>query len=538
MEQTRRRYPIGIQTFSEIRRRECVYVDKTELIYDLVTSDKIYFLSRPRRFGKSLLVTTLEAYFSGRKELFRGLVMESLEKDWTEYPVLHFDFSGTKYFSTDDLSEQLDIQLSRLEEKYGKGEGEVTPAGRFGGIIRRAYEKTGRQVVFLVDEYDAPLLDSNSNPELQEKLRNMLRSFYSVVKMSDAMLRFVFITGISKFSQMSIFSELNSLQNISMKDRFSAICGINSLQNISMKDRFSAICGITDRELREQLKPDVEALAAKNGESYDEALEHLRRMYDGYHFSPECEDIYNPFSLLNALNNLDYDHYWFSSGTPTYLLDLLREYNFDIESLEEVEAMPEQFDVPTEKIINPLPVLYQSGYLTIKSYDPVYGIYTLAYPNEEVRLGFIRALIPYYVNDVNLKRNSFVIGVVSDLKKDDLAGCMNRITAFFASIPYDLDNKTEKHYHTIFYLLFSMTGLYVESEVRSAVGRADVVIKTPTHIYVFELKVDGSAEDALRQIDSKGYLVPYTADGRKLVKVGVNFDSATRTVSEWKAAEE
>ena len=519
MEQIRRRYPIGVQTFSEIRRMECVYIDKTGLIYDLVTSDKIYFLSRPRRFGKSLLVTTLEAYFSGRKELFRGLAMESLEKDWTEYPVLHFDFSGTKYFSTGDLEGQLRIQLSRMEEKYGKNPDEVTPAERFGGIIRRAYEKTGRQVVFLVDEYDAPLLDSNGNPELQEKLRNMLRSFYSVVKMSDAMLRFVFITGISKFSQMSIFSELNSLQNI------------------SMKDRFSAICGITDRELREQLGPDVEALAAKNGESYEEALEHLRRMYDGYHFSPECEDIYNPFSLLNALNNLDYDHYWFSSGTPTYLLDLLQEYNFDIESLEEVKAMPEQFDVPTEKIINPLPVLYQSGYLTIKSYDPVYGIYTLAYPNEEVRLGFIRALIPYYVNDVNLKRNSFVIGVVSDLKKDDLAGCMNRITAFFASIPYDLDNKTEKHFHTIFYLLFSMTGLYVESEVRSAIGRADVVIKTPTHIYVFELKVDGSAEDALRQIDSKGYLVPYTADGRKLVKVGVNFDSATRTVSEWKAVE-
>ncbi len=519
METARRRYPIGIQTFSEIRRRECVYVDKTGMIYDLVTSDKIYFLSRPRRFGKSLLVTTLEAYFSGRKELFRGLAMESLEKEWTEYPVLHFDFSGTKYFSTDDLSEQLDIQLSRLEERYGKGEGEVTPAGRFGGIIRRAYEKTGRQVVFLVDEYDAPLLDSNGNPELQEKLRNMLRSFYSVVKMSDAMLRFVFITGISKFSQMSIFSELNSLQNI------------------SMKDRFSAICGITDRELREQLAPDVEALAAKNGESYEEALEHLKKMYDGYHFSPECEDIYNPFSLLNALNNLDYDHYWFSSGTPTYLLDLLRKYDFDIESLEGVQAMPEQFDAPTEKIISPLPVLYQSGYLTIKSYDPVYRIYTLAYPNEEVRLGFIRALVPYYVNDVNLSRNSFIIGVVSDLKKNDIASCMNRITAFFASIPYDLDNKTEKHYHTIFYLLFSMTGLYVDSEVRSAAGRADVVIKTSTHIYVFELKVDGSAEDALRQIDSKGYLVPYTADGRKVVKVGVNFDSATRTVGQWKASE-
>ena len=514
-----RRYPIGMQTFSEIRRRECVYIDKTGLIYDLVTSDKIYFLSRPRRFGKSLLVTTLEAYFSGRKELFRGLAMESLEKDWTEYPVLHFDFSGTKYFSTADLSEQLDIQLSRLEEKYGKGEGEVTPAGRFGGIIRRAYEKTGRQVVFLVDEYDAPLLDSNGNPELQEKLRNMLRSFYSVVKMNDAMLRFVFITGISKFSQMSIFSELNSLQNI------------------SMKDRFSAICGITDRELREQLGPDVEALAAKNGESYEEALEHLRRMYDGYHFSPECEDIYNPFSLLNAFNDRRYGKYWFSSGTPTFLIELLRQCRFDIESLESITTSAEQFDVPTEKITNPVPVLYQSGYLTIKNYNFAADLYTLAYPNDEVRLGFINSLIPYYVNDVQLSRSSFIYNFTEDLRRGDLAGCMNRITAFFASIPYDLDNKTEKHFHTIFYLLFSMTGLYVESEVRSAVGRADVVIKTPTHIYVFELKVDGSAEDALRQIDSKGYLVPYTADGRKLVKVGVNFDSATRTVSEWKAVE-
>ena len=519
MEQTRR-YPIGVQTFEKIREGGFLYIDKTALVYDLVTSNTIYFLGRPRRFGKSLLVTTLEAYFSGRKELFRGLAMESLEKDWVEYPVLHFDFSGTKYFSTADLSEQLDIQLSRLEEKYGKGEGEVTPAGRFGGIIRRAYEKTGRQVVFLVDEYDAPLLDSNGNPELQEKLRNMLRSFYSVVKMNDAMLRFVFITGISKFSQMSIFSELNSLQNI------------------SMKDRFSAICGITDRELREQLGPDVEALAAKNGESYEEALEHLRRMYDGYHFSPECEDIYNPFSLLNCLNDLDYNRYWFSSGTPTFLIELLRKCNYDIESLDGMEATAEQFDAPTESITNPVPVLYQSGYLTIKGYNPKFRVYTLAYPNEEVRIGFISSLLPYYVNDIHLARNSFVRGVVTDLWNNDLDSCMRRITAFFASIPYDLENKTEKHYHTIFYILFSMIGDFVESEVRSAVGRADVVIKTPTHIYVFELKVDGSAEDALRQIDSKGYLVPYTADGRKLVKVGVNFDSATRTVSEWKAVEE
>ena len=520
MEQTQRKYPIGVQTFSKIREDGYLYIDKTALIYDLVQSGTIYFLSRPRRFGKSLLVTTLESYFSGRKELFRGLAMEGLEKDWTEYPVLHFDFSGTKYFSESALEEQLDLQLSGFESIYGKGEGEISPAGRFGGIIRRAYRQTGRQVVFLVDEYDAPLLDSNSDPELQERLRNMLRSFYSVVKMSDAMLRFVFITGISKFSQMSIFSELNSLQNI------------------SMKDRFSAICGITQREVEEQLRPDVEALAQKNGETYEEALEHLKKMYDGYHFSPECEDIYNPFSLLSAFSNLDYDSYWFSSGTPTFLINLLRRSEFDIESLDNTEASAEQFDAPTEQVHTPLPVLYQSGYLTIKAYDPVFRIYTLAYPNEEVRQGFISSLIPYYVNDPNHARNSLITGVVRALWQNDIGKCMELITAFFASIPYDLDNKTEKHYHTIFYLLFSAMGAYVESEVRSAVGRADIVLKTGTHIYVFELKVDGSAEDALKQIDSKGYLVPYTADGRKLVKVGVNFDSATRTVSDWKAVAE
>ena len=506
MEQTQRKYPIGVQTFSEIRRLGCLYIDKTALIYDLVSSG-----------SKSLLVTTLESYFSGRKELFRGLAMEGLEKDWTEYPVLHFDFSGTKYFSESALEEQLDLQLSGFESIYGTGEGEISPAGRFGGIIRRAYRQTGRQVVFLVDEYDAPLLDSNGS---QEKLRNMLRSFYSVVKMSDAMLRFVFITGISKFSQVSIFSELNSLQNI------------------SMKDRFSAICGITQREVEEQLRPDVEALAQKNGETYAEALAHLKKMYDGYHFSPGCEDIYNPFSLLSAFSNLDYDSYWFSSGTPTFLINLLRRSEFDIESLDNTEASAEQFDAPTEQVHTPLPVLYQSGYLTIKAYDPVFRIYTLAYPNEEVRQGFISSLIPYYVNDPNHARNSLITGVVRALWQNDIGKCMDLITAFFASIPYDLDNKTEKHYHTVFYLLFSMMGLYVESEVKSAVGRADIVLKTATHIYVFELKVDGSVEEALRQIDSKGYLVPYTADGRKLVKVGVNFDSATRTVSGWKAVEE
>ena len=319
-------------------------------------------------------------------------------------------------------------------------------------------------------------------------------------------------------------------------DKFFADGG-EYLKYISMKDRFSAICGITAKELEEQLRPDVEALAEKNKETYEEAMEHLRRMYDGYHFSPECEDIYNPFSLLNAFNDLRYGKYWFSSGTPTFLIEVLQKCNFDIESLEGITASSEQFDVPAERITNPVPVLYQSGYLTIKDYNPMADLYTLAYPNDEVRLGFINSLIPEYVNDLYLKRNSFIYGFTEDLRRNDLDSCMEKITAFFASIPYDLENKTEKHYHTIFYLLFSMMGMYIGSEVRSAVGRADIVLKTGTHIYVFELKIDGTADDALKQIDSKGYLVPYSADGRKLVKVGVSFDSGTRTVGEWKAVE-
>ena len=386
------------------------------------------------------------------------------------------------------------------------------------GIIRRAYAMTGRQVVFLVDEYDAPLLDSADNPQLQARLRNMLRSFYSVIKKNDPYLRFVFITGVTKYSQMSIFSELNSLQNISMKD-----C-------------FSAICGITADELASQLHHDVEVLARENGETYEEAAMHLKHLYDGYHFSPHSEYIYNPFSLLNAFNDRRYERYWFSTGTPSFLIDLLDRSELDVESLESgIRAAAEDFDVPIEQIKDPLPFMYQSGYLTIKDYDPEYMEYTLAYPNEEVRLGFIGSLLPNYTGSSGISSNSLVVGLVKALRRNDIQDCMERLTAYFASIPYTLNNKEEKHYHTIFYLLFSMMGQYVESEVRSAVGRADAVIKTESHIYVFEFKLDGSADEALEQIDRKGYLVPYAADGRKLVKIGVNFDSSTRTVGSWRA---
>ncbi len=515
MELNIRRYPIGIQNFEELRNRNCVYVDKTELIYRLTNTDKVYFFSRPRRFGKSLLISTLEAYFQGKKELFEGLAMEQLEKDWTVYPVLHVDFSLTKYTTLFDLQEQLNLFLSRWELIYGKNEQEETPAARLQGIILRAYEKTGKQIVVLIDEYDAPLLDSNSDIPLQQQLRNEMRKFFSPLKGMGQYLRFLFITGISKFSQLSIFSELNNLKNI------------------SMRDDFSALCGITEQELLTQLKSDIERMAEANGETYQEACLHLKQRYDGYHFSKSCADIYNPFSLFNAFDAKEYKNYWFSTGTPTFLIDILKRADFDVRSLEGVEATDEQFDAPTEQITSPIPVLYQSGYLTIKGYDPAFQIYRLAYPNGEVRKGFIESLLPAYIQLPGQQNTFYVVSFIRDLLKGDIESCLERTRSFFASIPNDLENKTEKHYQTIFYLLFRLMGQYVDAEVNSAIGRADVVVKLQDAIYVFEFKYDGTPEEALAQIDSKQYAIPFQADGRKIFKIGVNFDSATRTIGGW-----
>ena len=365
MDERFRRYPIGIQNFEDLRNNGYVYVDKTELIYRLTNTNKVYFLSRPRRFGKSLLVSTLEAYFSGKKDLFNGLAMETLEKEWAVYPVLHIDFSVSKYMTAEALSAVINYQLLQWEKLYGREEGETTFSLRLKGIIQRAYTQTGKPVVILVDEYDAPMLDSNNNTELQIEIRDIMRDFFSPLKAQGQYIRFLFITGISKFSQMSIFSELNNLQNI------------------SMWDEYSAICGITEQEVH-TLQIDIEQMAQANNETYEEACTHLKQQYDGYHFSENSEDIYNPFSLFNAFAQKKYSNFWFSTGTPTFLIDLLQESNFDIRELDDTTATAEQFDAPTNRITDPLPVLYQSGYLTIKGYDPSFQLYTLAYPNKEV----------------------------------------------------------------------------------------------------------------------------------------------------------
>ena len=519
METNYRRYPIGIQNFEDLRNNNCVYIDKTELIYKLTHSDKVYFLSRPRRFGKSLLVSTLEAYFQGKKHLFEGLAMERLETEWTEYPVFHIDFSGSKYMDVESLQATLDIQLSRWEEIYGSVEKERTFSNRFEGVIQRAYQQTDKQVVVLIDEYDAPLLDTNNEPELQKELRNIVRDFLSPLKKNGQYLRFLFLTGISKFSQLSIFSELNNLQNI------------------SMRDEYSALCGITEKELLTCLQSDIQRMADANGETYEEACAHLKKQYDGYHFSEKCEDIYNPFSLINAFNSKNYDNFWFESGTPTFLLDVLGKNDFNVCDLDGIMATKEQFDAPTEVITDPVPVLYQSGYLTIKGYNPMFRSYTLGYPNSEVRYGFTEALLPRYIHRFPRENSFYLMTFIQDLMKGDIESCLERTRSFFASIPYDLENKTEKHYQTIFYLLFRLMGQYVDAEVKSAVGRADVVVRLTDAVYVFEFKYDGTPEEALAQIDSKGYAIPFQADGRKVFKIGVNFDSATRTIGDWKIAE-
>ena len=427
MEETFRRYPIGIQDFEQLRNNNYIYVDKTALVYQLANTNTVYFLSRPRRFGKSLLVSTLEAYFLGKKELFNGLAMEQLEQDWTVYPVLHIDFSGSKYMEAESLRASINVQLLLWENVYGRQEGEDTFSLRLEGIIRRAYEQTGQQVVVLVDEYDAPMLDTNSDHELQREIRGIMRDFFSPLKKSGKYLRFLFLTGISKFSQMSIFSELNNLQNV------------------SMSDNYAAICGITEQELLTQMKIDIEQMAQANDETYEEACAHLKKQYDGYHFSKSCVDVYNPFSLINAFAQKSYENYWFSTGTPTFLIELLQQMDFDIRLLDRMDAKPEDFDKATDCLTDPIPVLYQSGYLTIKSYDAFFRTYTLGYPNEEVRIGFIESLIPSYLYQPTRESNFYVVSFVRDLMKE-----WNAI----GHVPFKEKDRLYKQYHGIIDQLF------------------------------------------------------------------------------------
>ena len=513
-----RRYPVGIQTFSEIRERNYLYIDKTQYLVDFIDKGyKYVFLSRPRRFGKSLFASMIHAFYEGRKDLFEGLAIGEYEKDWVKHPVLHFDMSAAKHMDTKQLDDYLDYLLLPYEKQFGTEENkDKAPNIRFANIVKAAYEQTGRKVVLIIDEYDAPLLDVVHEEQNLAALRRATQNFYSPIKSLDPYLEFVFLTGITKFAQLSIFSELNNLFNISMYDKYSAICGISS------------------EELHTQMLPDVERLAEHLHLSVDETFERLKRKYDGYHFSKNSEDVYNPFSLIKALASGDISDYWFDSGTPTYIIKLLQKYNVGLRDLTGQDAGVSDFDVSPENMTTVLPLLYQSGYLTIKHYDPMIDLYTLGYPNEEVRTGMVRSLAANYLTPAEGTNSSFVIKFVKAVIADDMEQALTLMRAYLAGVSYRLSNKTERDVQTIFYLVFSLIGGFINVEEESSHGRADVVITLPSTVYVMELKFDGSADAALRQIDDKGYLIPYSADGKRLVKVGVNYSSEERTITEWR----
>ncbi len=516
METGKKLFPIGVQTFDDIVSDNYLYVDKTGYVHDIATTYKYVFLSRPRRFGKSLLSSTFHCYFEGKKELFEGLKAGDMKKDWTRHPVFHFDMSSAKHKDEAQLLEELDKKLYVYEQVYGRGEKDVNVNQRLEGLVTRSFEQTGERAVIIIDEYDAPLLDVMNDKQRLEPLRQIMRNFYSPIKSLDPYLRFVFITGINKFAQLSIFSELNNLQNI------------------SMMPEYSAICGISQSEMETNMRDQIQALADEQGISYEEAIEGLKDNYDGYHFSYRSEDVYNPFSLIKALNEKRFGSYWFDTGTPTYLYERLRRNPIDETELDSLPLVPQSdFDVSPEISDNSLPMLYQTGYLTIKSYDTRMQLYTLGYPNKEVKIGFTRGLLNEYPSRA-ATASGFVAHFYAAMDSQDIDLAMSKLQAYLAGIPNDLENKIEKHYQTIIYLIFSLLGFYIQTEVKTAIGRADALCRTDNSIYVFEFKVDGSAEDALNQIDEKGYMLPYKfEDGKRLVKVGVNISSATRTVEKW-----
>ena len=520
-----RKYPIGIQTFSEIVRKGYTYVDKTDLMWEMAHYAKYIFLSRPRRFGKSLLTSTLESYFKGEKELFEGLKIMDLENEWKAYPVIRLNLSMAKnQDSPDALRDRLLLMLKRYKEEYGSDPEEKTPGGVLTGLIERAYKKEGKQVVVLIDEYDAPLLDVLHEKEMLAPMRKVMQELYQPLKASEAMIRFCFITGITKFSQLSIFST------------------INNLKNVTMLPQFSAICGITEHEVKTVLAEGIERMAVEYGCSAEEMFGRIKTRYDGYHFSEKSEDIYNPYSLLNAFTDCKLANYWFESGTPTFLIRQMQHFRTDIMSLDRMEVSSSAFDQPTENMEDALPLLYQSGYLTIKDYDPEAEAYTLSIPNQEVRIGYTQGLLPAYIG---LKGSDVQMGFAAKfwraLKQHDVDLAMREMQAYMAAIPYVEGFKkkleeaatAEGFYEYTTYLIFSMLNVYVRTQVKCAGGRVDMVVWMPDTIYVFELKVNGSAQEALQQIDDKSYAIPYQTDSRPVVKVGVKFDAEKRVPEEW-----
>ena len=516
------KYPIGIQSFDKIIEDGFLYIDKTDLVYRLTHEGNIYFLSRPRRFGKSLLVSTLKNYYLGRKELFRGLKIDSLEKDWKEYPVFHIDFNGEDFTQQGILQRLIDSYISTWEHEMGIVTDADIPTGfRFKRVLEAAHNMTGLRAVVLVDEYDKPMLDvMDVDKSLEEEHRNILKGFYSVFKGADEHLQFVFLTGVTKFSQVSVFS------------------GFNQPEDISMARDYETLCGITTEEIESYFNEGITKMAEEYGCSYDEMKDKLKARYDGYHFSSRMTDVYNPFSMLNAMKSKEMNDYWFKSGTPTYLLRLLAHSDENMNEITGKYYAPKEFIDYKATVEQPLPMIYQSGYLTIKKYDMEENSFLLDYPNNEVKEGFLSLVAAGYFN-TRESVDSLIRSAVSQLKKAQLDDFRDGLTSFLASIPYTMRRKEnererERYFHYTFYLIMRLISVYtVYTEKVQSRGRVDCIVETPDYVYIFEFKLDGTAEEALRQIEEKGYALEYASDSRKLYKIGAVFSSETGTIAEF-----
>ena len=525
MQDIRRKLPVGIQDFGKIINEGFIYVDKTEYIYNLAKSGVPYFLSRPRRFGKSLLLSTMRAYFEGKKELFEGLRIEELERDnpdaWQEYPVFYIDFNKKNFKAENALEQVLNAHLLEWEAIYGNENAEAPLEMRFQYLIKKAAETTGRNAVVLVDEYDKPLLEG-VDAEMIEHNKAVFKGFFSTLKSYDRYIKFVFITGVTKFSKVSLFSDLNQLNDI------------------SLTSAYSGLCGITESELKEAFMPEIEQMAEKRHMSTGECLAELKKMYDGYHFHHEGEGVYNPFSLLNAFDKEEFGMYWFATGTPTFLIDKLKESGFDAKQFSTNEYYEEETSLTDYRIDNenPIPLFYQTGYLTIKGFDEEFRSYALGYPNEEIKYGFLKSLAPYYLCAEKEARALDVRNFVKDIRSGDTDSLRDRFTALFARLPYPDDERVvEQNFQNVVYIVFMLLGQYTMTEIHSAKGRADCIVETDDYVYIFEFKRDKSADEALAQIEETGYAKPYAADKRTLLKVGVSFNSKDRTIDDWKVLE-
>ena len=508
-------YPIGIQNFEKIRQDGYFYIDKTALVYQMVKTGSYYFLSRPRRFGKSLLISTLEAYFQGKKELFEGLAVEKLEKDWIKYPILHLDLNIEKYDTPESLDKILDSSLTAWEKIYGAESSERSFSLRFAGIIQRACEKTGRRVAILVDEYDKPMLQAIGNEALQKQFRDTLKPFYGALKTKDGFIKFALLTGVTKFGKISVFSDLNNLKDI------------------SMDERFVDICGVTETEIHENLENELKELAQKQKMSLEEVCRELKVCYDGYHFVENSIGIYNPFSLLNTFDKMKFGSYWFETGTPTYLVKLLKKHHYDLERMAHEETDSQVLDSIDSESTNPIPVIYQSGYLTIKGYDEEFGMYRLGFPNREVEEGFVRFLLPFYANVDKVESPFEIQKFVREVRSGDYDSFFCRLQSFFVDTTYEVIRDQELHYENVLFIVFKLVGFYTQVEYHTSKGRIDLVLQTDKFIYVMEFKLDGTAEEALQQIHDKHYALPFASDERKLFKIGVNFSAETRNIEKW-----